>query len=121
MLSGGADYAQTHAARADNPPFQRRTWAKANPSLGHMPDMESALRKEAGQAKLDPSLLASFEALRLNLGTADTEVATLLSAGLWASIEGEAAPDGPCLWGIDLGTSAAQSAIAAFLAGDRPA
>ena len=32
-LAGGADYSQSHAAAADDPPFQRRTWAKANPSV----------------------------------------------------------------------------------------
>ena len=114
MLAGSADYAQIHAARADDPPFQRRTWAKANPSLAHMPDLQDVIAREAKQAKRDPALLAGFEALRLNLGTSDTEVSTLLSAGLWASIEGEAAPDGACTWGCDLGTSAAQSAIAAY-------
>ena len=117
MLTGGADYAQCHAARPDDPPFQRRTWAKANPSLAHMPDLLAAIGNEARQAKADPAMLASFEALRLNLGTSDTEVATLLSAGLWASIEGEAERAGPCLWGIDLGTSAAQSAVAAYWPG----
>ena len=70
MLAGGADYAQSHAARPGDPPFQRRTWAKANPSLAHMPDLEDAIRNEAKQARLDPALLASFAALRLNLGTA---------------------------------------------------
>ena len=114
MLAGGADYAQCHAAGAGDPAFQRRTWSKANPSLPNMPDLEAALRNEARQAKADPSLMAAFEALRLNLGTADTEVATLLGAGLWASIEGEAGADGPCVWGIDLGTSAAQSAVAGY-------
>ena len=114
MLNGGADFAQSHAARPDDPPFQRRTWAKANPSLAHMPDLEAAIRNEAQQAKHDPSLLAAFEALRLNLGTADTEVATLLDAGLWRDIEGEAALSGPLVWGVDLGTSAAQSAVACY-------
>ena len=117
MLTGGADYAQCHAARPDDPPFQRRTWAKANPSLAHMPDLLAAIGNEARQAKANPAMLASFEALRLNLGTSDTEVATLLSAGLWASIEGEAERAGPCVWGIDLGTSAAQSAVAAYWPG----
>ena len=58
--------------------------------------------------------MAAFEALRLNLGTADTEVSVLLDAGLWASIEVDAAMTGPCVWGVDLGTSAAQSAVAAY-------
>ena len=33
MLAGGADYSQCHAAKPNDPPFQKRTWAKANPSL----------------------------------------------------------------------------------------
>ena len=48
------------------------------------------------------------------MGVADTEVSVLVDAGLWASIEGEAAMVGPVVWGVDLGTSAAQSAVAAF-------
>ena len=114
MLAGGADYAQSHAARADDPPFRKRTWAKANPSLAHMPDLESAIRTEARQARQDPALLASFEALRLNLGTEDAAVSTLLDAGLWRAIEGVAELDGPAVWGVDLGTSAAQSAVACY-------
>ena len=114
LLVGGCDYAQCHAARASDPPFQRRTWMKANPSLAHMPDLLEAIANEARQARQDPALLASFEALRLNLGTEDAAVSTLLDAGLWQKIEGEAEWSGPCTWGIDLGTSAAQSAVAAY-------
>ena len=114
MLTGGADYPQTHAAKPGDPKFHKRTWARANPSLKHMPDLLVAIRNEADQAKADPALLAAFESLRLNLGTSDTEIATLLSADLWTSIEGEAEMAGPCVWGIDLGTSAAQSAVAAY-------
>ena len=114
MLAGGCDYAQTHAAGPDDPKFQRRTWAKANPSLRHFPDLEIAIQAEAKQAKKDPALLAAFDALRLNLGTDDAEVAVLVDAGLWSSCEGEADAIGPVTWGIDLGGSAAQSAIAAY-------
>ena len=121
MLTGGADYAQRHAAvhgtpkpGPDDPMFQRRTWAKANPSLRHMPDLEAAIRAEAAQARRDPSLLAALGALRLNLGTEDAEVQTLLGTLLWQEIEGEAERVGPVVWGVDLGTSAAQSAIAGY-------
>ena len=114
MLTGGCDYAQTHAATADDPKFQARTWRKANPSLPHFPDLLIAIQAEAKQAKKDPSLLAAFDALRLNLGMADTEVAVLIDVGLWSSCEGEADPIGSVVWGIDLGGSAAQSAIAAY-------
>ena len=79
-----------------------------------MPDLEAAIRREAKAAKRDPALLAQFQALRLNLGVPDTGVATLLDAGLWQTIEGEAERAGPCCWGVDLGTSAAQSAVAAY-------
>ena len=101
-LAGGADYAQSHAAAPGDPPFQKRTWAKANPSLAHMPDLLAAIRNESIQARADPSLLASFEALRLNLGTDDIAVSTLLSAGLWQAIEGDAERAGPCVWASTL-------------------
>ena len=114
MLSGGADYSQCHACRADDSKFNKRTWAKANPSLAHMPDLLDTLRKEAKQAKTDPALLAAFDALRLNLGTMDTEASLLLEAGTWQAVEGDAERRGTCVWGIDLGTSAAQNAVAAY-------
>ena len=117
MLAGGADYAQCHAARPDDKPYQRRTWRRANPSLGHMPDLLEAIEREARAARKDPSLAAAFAALRLNAGTADTEIATLLDAKTWEGIEGAAERPqdgaGP-VWGLDLGTSAAMSAVAAY-------
>ena len=114
MLAGTADYAQAHAAAEDDPPFQRRTWAKANPSLSHFPDLEAAIRTEAGHAKTDPSVLHEFRSLRLNLGTSEVAEAVLIEAGTWARIEGDADRAGPLVWGCDLGTSAAMSAIAAY-------
>ena len=102
-----ADYRQVHAAGPDDRPFQRRTWKKANPGLDAMPDLEKTIRREAKAAKRDPALMAQFDSLRLNTGTAETEVQTLLDAGLWKSIEGEAERAGACAWGVDLGTSAA--------------
>ena len=114
MLAGTADFAQAHAAAEDDPPFQRRTWAKANPSLDFMPDLEAAIRTEAGHAKSDPSVLHEFRALRLNGGTSEVAEAVLIEAGTWSKIEGDADRAGPLVWGCDLGTSAAMSAIAAY-------
>ena len=79
-----------------------------------MPDLERAIRQEAGEARLDPGMLAAFDALRLNLGTADVTIRVLLDAGTWERIEGEAGRVGPVVLGVDLGTSAAQSAVAAY-------
>ena len=109
-----ADYSQVHAARPDDSPFARSTWRRANPSLGHMPDLLEAIAREAKAARRDSSLLPSFKALRLNMGVADTEQAMLLEAGSWAAIEGGAERAVRCVWGLDLGTSAAQSAVAAY-------
>ncbi len=114
MLAGGAAYAQCHAARPDDPRFHLRTWRRANPSLDHLPSLVEEIRDEASAAKQDESLLAGFEALRLNMGTSDSAVAVLIGAALWRDIEGEAERSGPLVWGIDLGTSAAQSAVAGF-------
>ena len=67
-----AVYVQSHAAEVGDPPFQKRTWIKANPGLDHgMPDID-VLRAEARLAKRDPAELATFRALRLNMGVDET-------------------------------------------------
>ena len=104
-LLGGVGYSQIHAAGPGDPPFQRRTWKKANPGLDHLPDLEAAIRREAAAAKRDPARLAAFKALRLNLGISDVERQHLLPVEVWRGIEGKADRDGPCFWGVDLGTS----------------
>lgn len=117
MLRGGElGYVQTHAARKGDPPFQRRTWKRGNPSLDFMPHLEARIRSEAAKAKRDPSLMAAFCALRLNTGTADTLRSTLLDAGTWERIEVAEAPErgGPWVLGIDLGQNAAMSAAAGY-------
>ena len=115
MLDGGADYSQVHAAGPLDPPFRQAVWRKANPSLDHLPSLKAKLRAEAVLARQDPAMLASFKALRLNLGVDDTEASLLLSAELWDELASESAqPDGAAVWGVDLGTSAASSAVAAF-------
>ena len=114
MLDGGASYSQCHAAREGDAPFQRRTWARANPSLDAMPDLERAIRAEAQEARRDPSMLSTFAALRLNQGVSDVQQSTLLDASTWARLEGSADLAGPYALGIDLGSSAAMSAAAAF-------
>ena len=114
MLDGGCGYAQIHAAGDDAPPFRKRIWLKANPSLAYLPDLESAIRTEAGEAKRDPSMLAAFKALRLNQGTDDIVQSTLLDAGTWRRITGDAPREGRPVWGLDLGQSEAMAACAAY-------
>ena len=111
---GGAAYSQVHAAGPDAPPFRLATWRRANPSLDHLPSLRAEIREEAEAARQDSGLLAAFRALRLNQGTSDTEVAVLIDPALWSGIERVVDRRGPAVWGIDLGTSAAQSAIACY-------
>ena len=115
-LDGGADYVQRHEAGPEDPPFQRRTWLKANPSLRYFPHLEKAIRAEAVKAKVDSGELAAFRSLRLNLGVEEVGRQTLLDAGVWESCELDVLPpaDGPCVWGIDLGSGSAMSAVAGF-------
>ena len=119
MLEGGCDFAQIHAASDDAPPFRKRTWQRANPSLAYLPDLEVAIRTEASEAKRDPSMMAAFRALRLNQGTDDIVQSTLLDAGTWRRITGDAPREGRCTWGLDLGQSEAMAAVAGILAGER--
>lgn len=114
LLCGGADYAQTHAASEDDDVFDVETWRKANPSLKHLPSLRKAIRSEASDAALDPSLLCGFEALRLNKGTSDVLQSTLLDASTWKRCEREVERAGRPYWGVDLGTNAAMSAIACY-------
>ena len=79
-----------------------------------MPDLLAAIRAESGRARRDDSLLPAFESLRLNQGVSDTWRAVLLSAEVWRGIEGRAERSGRSFWGVDLGTSAAQSAVSAY-------
>ena len=114
MLAGGCDYSQCHAAGKDDPKFTKRTWNKANPSLRWMPKLLKEIQTEADEAALDPSALASFEALRLNLGTGDTVQSVLVSADTWKRVEGTADQRGLYSLGIDMGTNAAMSAASAY-------
>ena len=116
------EYVQVHASREKDPPFQRRTWDKANPGLKHLPDLLEAIKREAAAAKDNPELLAQFKALRLNQGTPDHDdaLAGLVTPELYRELE---TPDvevrGEYVLGLDVGGGHAQTAAAAVTL-DRP-
>lgn len=114
MLAGQAGYSQVHAARPDDPPFQIRTIKRANPSWTALPSLWERLLKERDEARISPDSLASFKALRLNMGVPDVHRALILPATTWERIEGEAEAVGRPTWGIDLGSSSAQSAVSSY-------
>ncbi|MDE0476112.1 MAG: hypothetical protein OXI50_16290 [Gammaproteobacteria bacterium] len=106
--------ATVYAARPDDPIGWRRTWRRANPSLDAMPHLEARIRLEAEEAKWDPVALASFRALRLNLGVADVVEDVLIEAATWRIHMGNAAAVGPYVLGLDLGQTEAMSAAAGY-------
>ena len=115
LLPGGADYRQSHQADPEDNPFSIKSWRKACPSLGHMPDLLQAIRKEAGKAAKDGEKLASFRALRLNLGVSDVRESWLMDPDTWASIEREDTPKvGRYYLGIDLGENQSMSCASAY-------
>ena len=113
-LSGGFGYSQSHHADPDDDPFKRRTWHKANPSLKYMPSLMLRMIAESREARVDPSKMPSFKALRLNMGGSDVLQSYLMEAADWQRIEADVARTGPFILGIDLGTSSAMSAVAGF-------
>ncbi len=119
MLDGGAAYSQSHHVASDLPDsklFTKKVWRRANPSLDAMPHLESAIRTEAKQARKDPAMLQSFKSLRLNMGCSEVLEAVLLTAQTWRELETETLPprEGRMALGLDLGSSAAMSAAAAY-------
>ena len=106
----------TYAADADADPFLPATWHAANPSLAHFPSLRAVYQREADEARADPSLLPAFKALRLNLGTADHEIAVLIDAEAWQRCEVDILPAarGPAVWGVDLSGGDALAAIACY-------
>ena len=112
----GTGFQLCYSARPDDPPFQRRTWLRANPGLDHLPDLEEVIRQEAEDAKRDPDALQMFRALRLNQGIGDVRRSVLIDADSWARVERPEPADmgGKCVLGLDLGQNAAMSGAAAF-------
>lgn len=114
LLDGGADFALRFAADRDSDPLDRRAWERANPSLRHFPALAATIAREAKRAAANPELLPAFRALRLNAGVLDTAQTELVTATAWGRCVGEAPMEPPIAWGIDLGSTAAMSALAAY-------
>ena len=117
LAGHGMGFTLCYAASKDDPPFQKRTWLKANSGLRHLPDLEAVIRSEAADAKRDESAMQSFRALRLNQGVSDTTVSVLVDADTWCGAEALPEPDvraNEYVLGLNLGQNATMSAGAAY-------
>ena len=117
-LAGGCDYARLYQADADDDWQRPAVWHRANPSLRRFKSLLRSYRREARAAATSDASLASFRALRLNMGQSDTVRSELLPAAAWRRCEAAddalPEPSGPLVWGVDLGSGAAMSAVAAY-------
>ena len=98
----------------DERPVPVATWRKANPSLAWMPALRYRIEKEANEAREDLSKLASFKALRLNLGVSDVMKSYLIEAQDWIRIEAVMIGKAPMFSGLISEQTAAMSAAAAY-------
>ena len=69
----GVGFSLSYAARPNDPPFQRRTWKRANPGLDHFPDLEAVIRtnrrpatSEAGAMDRSGTLAPAAEGRQIN-------------------------------------------------------
>ena len=115
-LDGGADYAQVHAARVADPPFQLKTIRRANPSFDSLPALRADVLRQRNRARVDEEARARWDSLVLNMGVSDVSEAVLLDREAWARCESDRLPDreGPFVLGLDIGQSGAMTAAAAY-------
>lgn len=114
-LDGDAQVSACYAAGEKDLIDRRATWHKANPSLKHMPWMLAAMEDAWAEAQNSTEALQSFKALKLNMGISDVHRAALLDAGAWRQLEDDnPGKRGPCVWGADLGATAAMSSVAGY-------
>lgn len=114
-VAGGADLVHAYAADDEMDPMSDEAWQAANPSWRHMPHLVTAINRDREKARESPDALQSYKALRLNLGVGDVFTSILISADEWRMCETSvAAMTGPSIWGVDTGSSAAMSSVAAY-------
>ena len=108
-----------HADKGDDD-FAVKTLRKANPSYNHIPTLREALRQKILKAKSNPSELAEYRALNLNMGTPETDAQEfIVDLDIWRGLvlTSDPAPrEGPLAIGIDLGGGTSMSAVAFYWA-----
>ena len=125
MLSdpGPSGFSLTYAAESGDPVDDPETWRKANPSMDHLPSLRKQIEAEAVDAMRDSGALASFQSLRLNMGTSEVDRQVLLDAETWGRCETDIDDlpprKGELIFGVDLGQNLSMSAVAAVWSSGR--
>lgn len=120
LFSDPAAYSMRFQANPKADPLRWTSVRKANPSVDHFKPLSDTIRAEIATVKKSGVGLATFKALRLNLGTnPNEEQEMLLSPDAWkqhVDVAPAELPDrvGDCFVGIDLGGSASMTAAAGY-------
>ena len=97
--------------------FDPKVWRMANPSYDHNPELREIISEEAMDARESSEDLASFRALRMNMGTPElTGREKIVSVENWraATARSGAEREGPLCIGVDLGGGVSMTAWAAY-------
>jgi len=119
-LLRGAQGCESVVYQADpeaGPTYSMAQAHRANPSLRAFGGLAGRVRRELEECRQPAASAATRQqvrASRLNLPESTVLESLLVSAEDWARAEGDADAAGPCHWGVDLGTSHAMSAVAAW-------
>ena len=105
------------AGRSD--PFAVATMKAANPSWSHMPTLrDGRSRKRRSGPRRPRAYWRVIGRYGLNLGVSDVTRPHLISPEEWLRVEvmrDDLPPaSGPQVWGVDMGSTAAMSALAAY-------
>lgn len=91
----------------DDDDFDERSWWKANPLMDVNPELLTAIRKHATQAKAMPSEMAEFRIKRLNRPAASAQA--FIDLGKWKRCDGPVDLDSlqgaPCWAALDLAST----------------
>ena len=118
LLNGGrSSYSQVHAAPDKCDEFSMASIRAANPAWDYMPDLRKVVLEERDDARHGGLDYTMYKALRLNMGTPDSELSeVLVTQEDWAGCVVRSLPprEGPCFVSFDLGGSSSMTAFAAY-------
>ena len=120
LLAGDADFSMSYSV-PENSALSIDNFRRANPAWNYLPSLRAAIKREAKSARRSASSRLIFDAMRFNSGSDEIRQSKVLTVAEFQAIAVPAKklPDisGGCVWGVDLSSGAAQSAVACYWPG----
>ena len=114
-------FSRSYHADDEAPPFSKKTIRAANPSYDHFAALQVQIEAKKREAKdVGGSMLATYKALHLNMGSPETDdIEMLVEVGVWRNLVLSETPperEGPVFIGIDMGDGTSMTAFSAYWA-----